>query len=65
MSNTKTISNAEELFAFIDQMFKSETVSGFTVETTFVGFVRVRKNLDGTFNIFTRVNPNDDLVGMN
>ncbi len=63
MSQTKTISNAEELFAFIDQMFKSPTVSGFTVETTFVGFVRVRKNVDGTFNIFTRVNPKDDLLG--
>jgi hypothetical protein len=65
MSNNKTISNANELLTFIAEMFKSETVTGFTVETTFVGFVRVRKNVDGTFNIFTRVNPNDDLVGMN
>ena len=65
MSKNKTISNANELLTFIAEMFKSETVTGFTVETTFVGFVRVRKNVDGTFNIFTRVNPNDDLVGMN
>lgn len=65
MSNNKTISNANELLTFIAEMFKSETVTGFTVETTFVGFVRVRKNVDGTLNIFTRVNPNDDLVGMN
>jgi hypothetical protein len=62
MSQPKTISTPEQLFAFIAEMFKSPTVSGFTVETTFVGFVRVRKNVDGTLNIFTRVNPKDDLL---
>jgi hypothetical protein len=64
-SAPKTISNYRELCDFIDEMFKSPTLSGFTVETTFVGFVRVRKDCDGAVRIFTRVNPADDLVGSN
>jgi hypothetical protein len=60
MTATKTIDSPSDLYEYIFKMFESPTIAGFTVETTFAGFVRVRK-VDGIVRIFTRVNPADDL----